>query len=74
MDGAANSTHHRCSHPGGLLLLLLLFCCCVCQAYLMFGDRTYLDMFTELYVATMRHMQVGSRQQQHCCGGICMQV
>lgn len=28
------------------------------QAYLMFGDRTYLEMFTELYVATMKHMQV----------------
>lgn len=26
---------------------------------MMFGDRVYLDMFTELYVATMKHMQVG---------------
>eukprot|EP00878_Enallax_costatus_P019616 GHUV01020699.1.p1 GENE.GHUV01020699.1~~GHUV01020699.1.p1 ORF type:complete len:1177 (+),score=371.08 GHUV01020699.1:336-3866(+) len=28
------------------------------KAYLMFGDRIYLEMFTELYVATMKHMQV----------------
>lgn len=28
------------------------------QAYLMFGDRAYLDMFIELYAATMKHMQV----------------
>lgn len=28
------------------------------QAYLMFGDRRYLDMFMELYAATMRHMKV----------------
>ncbi|KAF6252883.1 glycoside hydrolase [Scenedesmus sp. NREL 46B-D3] len=28
------------------------------KAYLMFGDEAYLSMFTELYVATMRHMQV----------------
>jgi hypothetical protein len=33
--------------------------CCVVQAYLMFGDRQYLDMFIELYAATMRHMKVG---------------
>jgi hypothetical protein len=26
----------------------------------MFGDEEYLSMFTELYVATMRHMQVGT--------------
>jgi hypothetical protein len=24
----------------------------------MFGDRQYLDMFIELYAATMRHMKV----------------
>jgi hypothetical protein len=28
------------------------------QAYLMFGEEEYLSMFTELYVATMMHMQV----------------
>jgi hypothetical protein len=33
------------------------------QAYLMFGDERYLSMFTELYVATMRHMQVNHRGQ-----------
>jgi hypothetical protein len=27
----------------------------------MFGNEEYLRMFTELYVATMRHMQVGGR-------------
>jgi len=37
-----------------------VLCCAVLslQAYLMFGDRQYLDMFIELYVATMRHMKV----------------
>jgi hypothetical protein len=33
--------------------------CCSLQAYLMFGDRQYLDMFIELYAATMKHMKVG---------------
>ncbi|WIA37908.1 hypothetical protein OEZ86_001285 [Tetradesmus obliquus] len=28
------------------------------KAYLMFGEPEYLSMFSELYVATMRHMQV----------------
>jgi hypothetical protein len=37
----------------------------------MFGDEEYLSMFTELYVATMRHMQVRTllvygRSSLHC--------
>ena len=30
----------------------------------MFGERRYLDMFVELYVSTMRHMQVRRWAQQ----------
>jgi hypothetical protein len=39
------------------------------QAYLMFGDEEYLSMFTELYVATMRHMQVRTLlpEGHSCC-------
>jgi hypothetical protein len=33
----------------------------------MVGEEEYLSMFTELYVATMRHMQVGA-MSQGCSG------
>lgn len=35
-----------------------LICMLLGQAYLLFGDESYLDMFTELYVAAMRHMRL----------------
>jgi hypothetical protein len=49
------------AHPGMTHCVLRFQCWCGCfmQAYLMFGDRQYLDMFIELYAATMRHMKVG---------------
>jgi hypothetical protein len=40
------------------------------QAYLMFGDRQYLDMFIELYAATMKHMKVGVGAWHYGHGGV----
>lgn len=60
-------THHKAEGACSDVLCCVLVCVpvlklrllCFMQAYLMFGDRQYLDMFIELYAATMRHMKVG---------------